>query len=198
MRSLLRRFLYRVIRYLMAFYNDYRYKEFREKYSIADSFIFNGSNIDFYGNGNIECGEHSYIGNYSTIQSGDGQLVKVGINTSISHNVRIYTNSAKANQNMEAKKTAAHIRTSGNVIIGNNVWIGANVFVNDGIEIGDNCVIGANAVVTRSLPSHSICVGVPAKVVKFKSYLDADECAKLANDFADVLSPTMIKKYAIA
>lgn len=48
--------------------------------------------------------------------------------------------------------------------IGNNVDIGAGAKVLGRITIGDNVAIGANSVVTRSVPSNSIAVGVPAKV----------------------------------
>ena len=47
---------------------------------------------------------------------------------------------------------------------GNNVDIGAGAKVLGRITIGDNVAIGANSVVTRSVPSNSIAVGVPAKV----------------------------------
>lgn len=50
--------------------------------------------------------------------------------------------------------------------IGNNVWIGANCTILPGVEIGDNTVIGAGSVVTKSIPSHSIAVGNPCKVIK--------------------------------
>ena len=51
-------------------------------------------------------------------------------------------------------------------IIGNNVTVGANVCIIGSIEIGDNVVIGAGAVVVNSVPSNSVAVGNPAKVVK--------------------------------
>ena len=35
-----------------------------------------------------------------------------------------------------------------------------------GVTIGDNVVIGAGAVVTKDIPSNSVAVGVPAKVIK--------------------------------
>lgn len=51
------------------------------------------------------------------------------------------------------------------VRIGRNCWLGAKVTILAGVEIGDNCVVGAGTVVTKSFPSNSIIVGVPAKVV---------------------------------
>ncbi|HAS91570.1 MAG TPA: acetyltransferase [Clostridiales bacterium] len=52
------------------------------------------------------------------------------------------------------------------VIIGDNVWIGENVCILLGVTIGNGCIIGANSVVNKSLPSNSIAVGIPAKIVK--------------------------------
>ena len=49
--------------------------------------------------------------------------------------------------------------------IGNDVDIGAGAKLLGDIHIGDNVSIGANAVVLEDVPSNSIAVGVPAKVV---------------------------------
>ena len=50
--------------------------------------------------------------------------------------------------------------------IGNNVWIGGNVIVLPGVNIGDNVVIGAGSVVNKDIPSNSMAVGIPCKVIK--------------------------------
>ena len=52
------------------------------------------------------------------------------------------------------------------VTIGNNVWIGGSVTILPGVTIGDNVTIGAGSVVTRDIPSNSIAVGNPCKVIK--------------------------------
>lgn len=52
--------------------------------------------------------------------------------------------------------------------IGNNVNIGAGAVVLGDITIGDNVDIGANAVVIKDVPSNSIAVGVPAKIISKK------------------------------
>jgi acetyltransferase-like isoleucine patch superfamily enzyme len=56
--------------------------------------------------------------------------------------------------------------SKGDIIIGDNVWLGAGVKVMDGVKIGSGSVIGANSVVTKNIPSYSIAVGVPAKVIR--------------------------------
>ena len=51
-------------------------------------------------------------------------------------------------------------------IIGNNVMIGAGAVVLGEVKIGDNVNIGANSVVTKDIPSNSVVVGVPGRVIK--------------------------------
>lgn len=57
------------------------------------------------------------------------------------------------------------INSSGRVSIGNNVSFGQNVMVLKGVTIGDNCFIGAGSIVTKDIPSNSIAVGSPCKVI---------------------------------
>ncbi len=50
--------------------------------------------------------------------------------------------------------------------IGNHVYIGAGAVVLGPITIEDNVVIGANSVVVNNIPSNSLVVGAPAKIIK--------------------------------
>ena len=43
-----------------------------------------------------------------------------------------------------------------------------SVFIGN-VKVGDDVIIGANAVVVKDVPSHSIVVGIPARVVKTRS-----------------------------
>ena len=52
------------------------------------------------------------------------------------------------------------------VRIGDNVWIGGSVTILPGVTIGDNVTIGAGSIVTKNIPSNSIAVGNPCKVIK--------------------------------
>jgi len=52
------------------------------------------------------------------------------------------------------------------VVIQNNVWIGGKSIILPGVNIGEGSVIGAGSVVVSDIPSYSIAVGNPAKVIK--------------------------------
>lgn len=84
------------------------------------------------------------------------------------------------------------IPTHRKVKIGNNVWFGENVTVMPGVEIGDNVIVGIGSIVTKSIPSGSVAVGVPAKVIcTFDEYYNrrkqcmASECKEYARAIID-------------
>lgn len=141
-------------------------KEYRKKYEIDPSFKFNGVHIHLYGDGQIILGKDSYIGDFSTIQSSPDHKVVIGKKCSISHNVRVYTESNVADQDFSLGKL---ITKTGDVVIEDYAWIGANVFINPGVVIGRNSVVGANSVVVKDLPANGVYGGVPAKLLKTKT-----------------------------
>jgi len=53
-----------------------------------------------------------------------------------------------------------------NTYIGKRCFIGANAIIMAGVKIGDEVIVGSGAIVTKDVPSHSIVVGNPAKVIK--------------------------------
>ncbi|CAB4362313.1 MAG: acyltransferase [Actinobacteria bacterium] len=52
------------------------------------------------------------------------------------------------------------------VSIGNGSWLGYGTVVLPGATIGEHVTIGANSVVTGDIPSYSVAVGAPAKVIR--------------------------------
>lgn len=52
------------------------------------------------------------------------------------------------------------------VTIGDDCWIGGHAVILPGVTIGDGCTIAAASVVTKDIPSWSVAMGSPARVVK--------------------------------
>jgi serine O-acetyltransferase len=75
-----------------------------------------------------------------------------------------------------------HTGHRGAPILGNRVDVGAGAKILGAIRIGDDVQIGANAVVLSDVPSNSIAVGVPARVIPRKPAAVAGEEPKCAEN----------------
>lgn len=82
-----------------------------------------------------------------------GDFVLLNLNTTVGHDVKI--------NSFTSVMPGVHV--SGHVNISNEVLIGTGASVLQQLSIGEKSIVGAGAVVTKSLPSKSIYVGVPAK-----------------------------------
>lgn len=58
------------------------------------------------------------------------------------------------------------VLSSAAVVIEEDVWIGEFVSILPGVTIGKGSIIGTMSVVTKDIPSYSIALGSPAKVIK--------------------------------
>ena len=90
-------------------------------------------------------------------------LIKIGNNVEITNNVTILCHDYA--WSVFKQLYGEIIGSNKKVIIGNNVFIGVNSIILAGVSIGDNCVIGAGSVVTKDIPSNTVAVGNPAKVI---------------------------------
>ena len=60
----------------------------------------------------------------------------------------------------------------GKVRIGNMVFVGKNSTILPNVSIGDNVIVGAGSIVTRDIPSNSVAVGNPCRVIgSFEEYV---------------------------
>ena len=116
----------------------------------------------------VRIGEKVYLGLHSKVG-----LVDIGDGTIISDDVQLLSG---AHQHLTAESPHGHYPSSSlktnvqsefepeRISIGRNCWIGTRAIVM--ADIGDNCIIGAGSVVTRPIPSNSVAVGAPARVIR--------------------------------
>lgn len=64
---------------------------------------------------------------------------------------------------------APGVHLAGNVTLKRGVFCGINSCVIPGKEVGEWTTVGAGSVVTKTVGSHQIVVGVPAKLLEKKS-----------------------------
>lgn len=153
--------------------------------------IDDGAVLDAKGeeNGGIRLGDQVVVGRNSILSckgNPPGGSIAVGSNTNIAMNCVIH-----AEEKVEIGKNvlfAAYVyivgggnhefeRTDlpiieqpsinkGGVVIEEDVWLGAGVTILDGVRIGRGSVLGASALINKDVPPYSVCVGVPARVIR--------------------------------
>jgi acetyltransferase-like isoleucine patch superfamily enzyme len=142
----------------VIFYVYSGYIEIGENCEIHHGVILNASG------GKIIIGNESSLNPYCVVY-GDG-------NTIIGDGVRIAAHTVIVSANHNYVDKLVPIRKQGcskkGIIIKDDVWIGAGVQVLDGVTINKGAVVGAGSVINSEVPEYALCVGVPAKVIKFR------------------------------
>ena len=111
----------------------------------------------------LSIGDNCFILENQTIQP----TVKIG------NNVMIWSGN-HLGHGCEIKDHAylsSHICVSGHTVIGEKCFVGVNSSFKDFITIGDRVFIGMDASVTRDIPSDSLVIGNPSKIINFDDKL---------------------------
>ncbi len=115
--------------------------------------------------GRLEVGERTVFGHHCTIASDES--ISIGRDCLIAEMVSIrdhdHAFSSTEVSIIDQGRATAPIR------IGDNVWIGGKATITKGVTIGSNTVVGAHAVVTTDLPADCVAVGIPARVLRYRS-----------------------------
>ena len=133
-------------------------------------FKFTGKNVNiergaYFGSGiDLEIGDNSGIGANCQMPAN----VKIGSDVMVGPDVLVI------GQNHRYDSIETPMRLQGDtdparVTIEDDVWIGARSIILPGVTICAGVIIGAGAVVTRDVPRYAVCVGNPARVVKYRN-----------------------------
>lgn len=131
--------------------------------------IHAGRNVRIWPTVLLRDADHIFIGDNTTINHNNilwagrrSATIHIGANVMTGPGVCFF---AFKHAVVEGKPMHDYFREA-DICVGNDVWIGANVVILPGVTIGDCAIIGAGAVVTHDIPSHVICGGVPAKIIR--------------------------------
>jgi len=112
--------------------------------------------------GYIDVGASSYIGTGTTMFGHRG--LEIGDHVLIAQNVTLTPYSHIFDDpNSNIISQGGHMKK---VVIGRDSYIGMGVCIMYSGDIGEGSVVGAGSVVVKPIPSYSVAVGCPAKVVK--------------------------------
>lgn len=116
--------------------------------------------LDRPGKG-LVVGDNTYIGPGSMLGAGGG--IRIGRNVILGASVDLL---AEDHDFSDADRPIFEQGvTRKGIVLEDDVWIGNRAIVLDGVRIGQGAVLGAGSVLTKDLPSYSIAVGNPARVV---------------------------------
>lgn len=105
-------------------------------------------------------------------------MIEIGSNVSITKGVTILTHGY--DWSVFKGMYGDVLGSAGRVKIGDNVFIGMNSTILKGVTIGDNVVIGANSLINKDVPSNSVVVGNPQRVVcDIDEYLEKRRAVQL-------------------
>lgn len=85
-------------------------------------------------------------------------LIKMGDRVTLAPRVHVLAHDAST-------KRILGYTMIGGVTIGDDVFVGAGTIILPGTTIGDRVVIGAGSVVSKDIPSDSVAVGNPARII---------------------------------
>lgn len=111
-----------------------------------------------------------YIDPSAYFDGTDYTLISLGDNVTISREVMMLTHdyaitTAMCTLGRRIDRNEGELFFKREISIGNDCFIGARASILPGTTIGDNCIIGACAVVKGKIPSNSIVVGNPYKII---------------------------------
>ncbi len=141
------------------------------KLNVGDK-LFVGQQTRFFKGNLIHIGSEVQFGTSMVIDASDSNGILIEDNVAIAHGTYIRS----ANHNFDSlevsiqsqghfAKSIEYLGKNYSIIIESDVWIGANVILLSGTHIGTGSIISAGAVISSKIPSYSIVVGNPGRVV---------------------------------
>ncbi len=146
-------------------------RSYQGKKPVVAEDVFVAENAVLIGDVTLEKGANIW---YSAVLRGDENSIIIGENTNVQDNATIHV--AKSSPVVLGKNvTVGHNAIVHGCTVGDGTMIGMGACVLNGAVIGKGCLIGAGALIKEGqiVPDGSLCVGVPAKVVR-----ELDEAGK--------------------
>jgi acetyltransferase-like isoleucine patch superfamily enzyme len=154
---------------------DGRSDQKKETIVIGDDVILSNQVTLSCKEGSIQIGQNTGINSQTIVQSTNDCPVVIGMNCIIGQRCLIVGGGNYNFNRLDIPIREQGIRMDGGVTIGEDVWLGANVTVLGGVTMGRGSIAAAGAVVTKSISERGICMGVPAKTIRFRGQNETPE-----------------------
>ncbi len=119
--------------------------------------------MEMFGNDNeISIGSETLFSTNVRLVAHGGKHIRIGERCQIADCADIRTTDSHSILNAEGER----INPDESIEIGDRVWLTREVMVLKGAIIGSDSVIGPRSIITKQIPSNSLAIGIPAKVVR--------------------------------
>lgn len=152
-----------------------RFRMYRMPFVVGHAKIFLGDDVNFFGKVDIFSGAQLdeprlILGN--RVDIGHNVVFLVNKEIVIEDDVNVASGVRFMDSDAHPRDTAARIadlpappEEIKAIRIGRRAWIGQNTFIMKGVTVGEGAIIGVNSVVVNDIPSYSVAMGNPARVV---------------------------------
>lgn len=140
--------------------------------------------------GEVIIGEYASIW-YNAVLRGDIASIVIGKNTSIQDGSIVHCD-AGVSTIIGSNVTVGHNVVLHACKIGDGSLIGIGAIVLDKAEVGEGAIVGAGAIVTprTKIPSYTMALGIPAKVVRYLTKEEVEDLKKHTWGYVELM-----KKY---
>jgi carbonic anhydrase/acetyltransferase-like protein (isoleucine patch superfamily) len=140
---------------------------------------FIAANAIVIGSVNIKAGVSIW---YGAVVRGDVERIDIGECTNIQDGAILHGDPGFPTI-LEDHVTVGHRAVIHSAYIERGSLIGIGAIILDGVRVGASSIIGAGAVVTKDIPPFSLVVGVPAKVLRQITNIEAAELLEHAERY---------------
>lgn len=144
---------------------QYEYEQLRKKFNFDSTVSVYGVSIE----GNVSIGKHTYINEFSRVDTGPGSRIQIGSHCAIGRYVHITSKEHDLFQPTTDEDHPVIKHAEADVMIGNYVWIGDKVTILPGVIISDYAIIGAHSLVNTNVKAFEIVGGIPSRHIGFNT-----------------------------
>jgi carbonic anhydrase/acetyltransferase-like protein (isoleucine patch superfamily) len=119
---------------------------------------------------------------YGAVLRGDVEQIEIGAHTNVQDGAVIHGDPGQPTV-LEDYVTVGHRAVIHSAHIERGSLIGIGAIILNGVRVGAGSIIGAGAVVSKSVPPHSLWVGVPAKPLRELSEGEVSELIEHAQKY---------------